>query len=256
MVEGLQIGSVDVSAIGSAPLGGIYEPMFQALDLPFLWSSREQVAKVLDGPIGRELMKKLEGKGLKALTFGGGYGFRNMMSNKRAIVTPDDMRGQTIRVQESPTYIALMKALGANPIPLPMPEVYLAMKQGTVDGMDQPAVGAVADHFYEVAKFYSITRHAYSPIVYLMSTKAYESLGELKPVIDEAAAAARAVHRKADADKEQGAFETMRKAGVQINEVKDLKAFQDRMTPVYQAVAAKAGKEFVDRVVAAAAAAR
>jgi TRAP-type C4-dicarboxylate transport system substrate-binding protein len=109
-LEGVQLGTIDVVAIGSAPVGGMFEPLYQSLDLPFLWSSREQVWKVMDGPLGQELLKKMESKNLKAFCFGGGWGFRNMMSNKRPITTPVDMKGQTIRVQESPTYVAMMKA--------------------------------------------------------------------------------------------------------------------------------------------------
>ena len=91
-LEGAQLGTIDVVPVGSAPIGGMFEPLYQALDLPFLWSSREQVWKVMDGPLGQELLKKMEAKGLRAFCFGGGWGFRNMMSNKRAIFTPEDMK--------------------------------------------------------------------------------------------------------------------------------------------------------------------
>jgi TRAP-type C4-dicarboxylate transport system substrate-binding protein len=121
--------------------------------------------------LGQDLLKKMETKGLRAFCFGGGWGFRNMMSNKRPIFTPDDMKGLTIRVQESPTYIALMKALGANPVPMPYVEVYLAMKQGTIDGMELPSFSVTADKFQEVTKFYSLTRHSYPPIAWFANLK-------------------------------------------------------------------------------------
>src|SRR4030042_272478 len=134
--EGVQLGTIDVAPIGRAPLGGMFESLYLPLDLPFVWSSRDQIWKVMDGPIGQDLLKKMEARGAKGFCFGGGWGFRHMQSNKRAIYTPDDMKGQTIRVQESPIYIGMMKQLGANPVPMPWGEVYLAMKQGTVDGME------------------------------------------------------------------------------------------------------------------------
>ena len=170
-LEGVQLGTIDVVAIGSAPVGGMFEPSYQALDLPFLWATREQVWKVMDGPLGQELLKKMEAKNLKAFCFGGGWGFRNMMSNKRAITTPEDMKGQTIRVQESPTYVAMMKAMGANPVPMPYVEVYLAMKQGTIDGMELPSFTLTSDKFHEVTKYYSLTRHSYPPIAWFMNLK-------------------------------------------------------------------------------------
>ena len=251
-LEGVQLGTIDVAPVGSAPIGGIFEPAYLPLDLPFLWTSRDQVWKVMDGPIGQELFKKMEAKGVKGLCFGGGWGFRNMLSNKRPINTPDDMKGQTIRVQESPIYVAMMKQLGANPVPMPWGEVYLAMKQGTVDGMEIPVVTMVSDKFFEVTKYYSLTKHTYPPISWFMNLKRYQSLpADLRQVVDEAGKAACPLDRKSEVDKEKGELEFIRKAGVQVNEVKDLKPFQDRMGPAYDVVTTKVGKEWMDRVTAA-----
>jgi tripartite ATP-independent transporter DctP family solute receptor len=248
-LEGAQLGTIDVVPIGSAPIGGMFEPLYQALDLPFLWSSREQVWKVMDGPLGQELLKKMEAKGLRAFCFGGGWGFRNMMSNKRAIFTPDDMQGQTIRVQESPTYISLMKALGANPVPMPYVEVYLAMKQGTIDGMELPSFSLTADKFQEVTKYYSLTRHSYPPIAWFANLKKYQALpADLQKAVDESMRAACDANRRIEVEREKTDFDIMRKAGTQINEVKDIKQFQALMKPVYVSVESKVGKEFMGRL--------
>ena len=256
-LEGVQLGTIDVAPVGSAPIGGIFEPAYLPLDLPFLWSSREQVWTVMDGPVGQELFKKMEAKGVKGLCFGGGWGFRNMQSNKRPIYTPDDMKGQTIRVQESPIYVAMMKQLGANPVPMPWGEVYLAMKQGTVDGMETPVFTVVSDKFYEVTKYYSLTRHTYPPISWFTNLKKYQALpADLRQIVDQAAQAACAMDRKAEVEKEKTDLEFIKKAGVQVNEVKDLKAFQDRMGPAYDLVTTKVGKEWMDRVLAAVRAAK
>jgi len=253
-LEGAQLGSIDIVPIGSAPIGGMFEPAYQALDLPFFWSSREQVWKVMDGPIGQDLLKRMEAKGVKGFCFGGGWGFRNMMVNKRPIRTPEDMRGLTIRVQESPTYVAFMKALGANPVPMPYVEVYLAMKQGTIDGMELPSFTLTSDKFQEVTKYYSLTRHSYPPIAYFMSMKRYQSLSpDLQKVVGDSMQVACAAHRRYEVAKEKQDYEVMRKAGTKINEVKDLKAFQALMKPVYASVEKEVGKEFMDRLAAAAA---
>lgn len=256
-LEGVQLGTIDVAPVGSAPIGGIFEPAYLPLDLPFVWSSREQVWKVMDGPFGQELFKKMEAKGVKGLCFGGGWGFRNMQSNKKAIYTPDDMKGQTVRVQESPIYIAMMKQLGANPVPMPWGEVYLAMKQGTVDAMETPVFTVVSDKFYEVTKYYSLTKHTYPPISWFTNLKKYQALPpDLRQVVDEAGRAACAIDRKAELEKEQSDLAFIKKYGVQVNEVKDLKAFQDRMGPAYDVVTAKVGKEWMDRFMTAVKAAR
>lgn len=253
-LEGAQLGTIDIVPIGSAPIGGMFEPAFQALDLPFFWSSREQVWKVMDGPIGQELLKRMESKGVKGFCFGGGWGFRNMMVNKRPITTPEDMRGLTMRVQESPAYVAFMKALGANPVPMPYVEVYLAMKQGTIDGMELPSFTMTSDKFQEVTKYYSLTRHSYPPIAYFMSMKRYQSLSpDLQKTVGEAMQQTCALHRRLEVEREKQDYDVMRKAGTQINEVKDLKAFQALMKPVYASVEQQVGKEFMDRLTTAAA---
>src|SRR5262252_6725015 len=216
-LEGAQLGTIDVVAIGSAPIGGMFEPTYQALDLPFLWTSREQVW--------------------------------NVMSNKRPIVTPEDMKGQTIRVQESPTYITMMKSMGANPVPMPYVEVYLAMKQGTIDGMELPSFSLTADKFQEVTKYYSMTRHSYPPIVWFMSQKRYQTLSpDLQKVVDDSMKETCVAHRKIEVEREKLDFEIMKKAGVQINEVKDIKQFQALMKPVYDSVETKVGKDFMTKM--------
>jgi len=250
-LEGVQRGTIDVVAIG-APVGGMFELLFQSLDLPFLWSSREPVWTVMDGPLGQELLKEMESRNLKAFCFGGGWGFRNMMSNRRAVTTPEDMKGQTIRVQESPTYVAMMKAMGANPVPMPYVEVYLAMKQGTIDGMELPSFTFTSDKFQEVTKYYSLTRHSYPPIAWFMNLKKYQGLpADIQKVVDESMRDACRTHRRLEVEKEKNEFEVMKKVGVQINEVKDIKAFQGLMKPAYDYVEGQVGKEFMTRLRAA-----
>ena len=253
MLEATQLGTIDISPVGAAPIGGIFEPAYLPLSLPFLWPSRQHVWKAMDGPLGAELAKKMEAKGLKVLCFGGGWGYRNVMSNKRPIRSPADMRGVTIRVQQSPVYIGMMKQLGANPVPMPWSEVFLALKQGTVDAMEAPAVSIVSDKYHEIGKYYSLTKHTYEPITWFTNLKNYSALpGDLKKALDAASKEACALDRKAELDSEAGDLETIRKAGVQVNDIADTKPFRDMMGPVYQEVGAKVGKEWLDKVLDAA----
>jgi tripartite ATP-independent transporter DctP family solute receptor len=253
-LEGAQLGTIDIVPIGSAPICGMFDAVYQALDLPFFWSSREQVWKVMDGPIGQELLRRMDAKGVRGFCFGGGWGFRNMMVNKRPIYTPEDMKGLTMRVQESPAYVAFMKALGANPVPMPYVEVYLAMKQGTIDGMELPSFTMTSDKFQEVTKYYSLTRHSYPPIGYFMNLKRYQSLPpDLQKVVGESMQQTCAVHRRYEVEREKQDYDVMKKAGTQINEVKDLKAFQALVKPVYASVEQQVGNEFMGRLTTAAA---
>ena len=253
MVEGAQLGTIDIVPVGAAPIGGIFEPAYLPLSLPFLWPSRQHVWKAMDGPLGAELTKKIEAKNLKVLCFGGGWGYRNVMSRTKPITSPADMKGMTIRVQQSPVYIGMMKQLGANPVPMPWSETYLALKQGTVDAMEAPAVSIVSDKYHEIGKFYSLTKHTYEPITWFASKKTYDALSpELKAVVDASAKDACALDRKAELDSEAGDLELIKKAGVQISDIADTRPFRDMMAPVYQEIGAKVGKEWLDKVVDAA----
>ena len=256
MLEGMQLGTVDIGAIVTSSIGGKFDAKFLVPDIPFLWQSREHLWKVLDGPLGSDLMKRLEPLGAKGFCYGGGFGFRNVLSNKRPILTPDDLKGQTIRVPPIPTIAETMKLFGANPVPMQWGEVYLAMKQGTIDGLELPPTTMVSDKFPEVTKYYSKTLHSYPPGIWMMASAKYKSLpADLKKVIDETMVETCQAHRldevKADAD----AMATMRVKGVQINEVKDLGEFQRRAQPVYKFVEGKVGKDLYDKWIAAAKAA-
>ncbi|HTY77713.1 MAG TPA: TRAP transporter substrate-binding protein [Candidatus Bathyarchaeia archaeon] len=256
MLEGMQLGTVDIGANDTPTIGAKWDPKFLMPDVPFLFQSREQVWKVVDGPVGKELIKRLEPLGAKGFCFGGGWGFRNVLSNKRAVFTPADLKGQTIRVPPVPTLVETMKAFGANPVPMQWGEVYLAMKQGTIDGLELPATTVTSDKFHEITKYYSITRHAYPPGIWTMASAKYNSLpGDLKKVVDESMLAACAQHRQDELKQEAEAFAAMKAKGVQINEVKDLREFQERAQPVWKFLEAKVGKEFFDQVVAEARAA-
>jgi TRAP-type C4-dicarboxylate transport system substrate-binding protein len=151
----------------------------------------------------------------------------------------------------------MMKQLGANPVPMPWGEVYLAMKQGTVDGMESPTFSIVSGKYTEVTKYVSLTRHTYPPISWFMNLKKYQALPpELRQAVDESFRATCARDRTAEVEKEEADLLVIKKAGVQVNEVKTLQAFQDRMGPVYDLVAAKVGKEYMDRFMSAVKAAR
>ena len=253
MLEATQLGTIDISPVGAAPIGGIFEPGYLPLSLPFLWPSRQHVWKAMDGGVGAELAKRMEAKGLKVLCFGGGWGYRNVMSNKRPITSPADMKALTIRVQQSPVYIGMMKQLGANPVPMPWSEVFLALKQGTVDAMEAPAVSIVSDKYHEIGKYYSLTKHTYEPITWFANKRKYDALSaELKKVVDAAAKDTCALDRKAELESEAGDLETIRKAGVKVNDIGDIRPFREMMGPVYQEVGVKVGKEWLDKVLAAA----
>jgi TRAP-type transport system periplasmic protein len=255
-LEGMQLGTVDIAAMALSSIGGKFDPKMLATDVPFLYTTREHVWKVHDGAVGKELMGRFEPLGAKPFCYGGGWGFRGVLSNKRAVQVPDDLKGQTIRVPPVPTLVESFKAFGANPVPMIWGEVYLAVKQGTVDGLELPVTTAVSDKFHEITKFYSRTLHSYPAAVWAMARPRYDALpADLKKVIDETMPIACAQHRQDELKAEAEGLLQMKAKGMQVNDIKDLRPFQDRAQPVWKFVEQKVGKELFDRVIAEAKAA-
>ena len=256
-LEGMQLGTVDVAAVSLPSIGGKWDPKMLATDVPFLYTGREHVWKVMDGALGKELMNRLEPLGAKPFCYGGGWGFRGVLSNKRAIQAPDDLKGQTIRVPPIPTLVEVFKAFGANPVPMIWGEVYLAVKQGTVDGLELPVTTAVSDKFHEITKYYSRTLHSYPAAVWVMAKPKYDALpADLKKVVDETMAVACVQHRQDEVKAEADGLAQMKARGMQVNDVKDLRPFQERAQPVWKFLEGKVGKELFDRVIAEARAAK
>ena len=250
-IEGMQLGTVDIAAVSLPSAGGKFDPKLLAPDVPFLYQNREHVWRVMDGPVGKELMKHFEPLGAKGFCYGGGFGFRGVLSNKKAVMVPDDLKGQTIRVPPIPTLVEVFKQFGANPVPMIWGEVYMAVRQGTVDGLELPVTTAVSDKFHEITKYYSKTQHSYPAAAWLMAKAKYEGLpADLKKVIDETMTASCAQHRQDEVKAEVEGLAAMKAKGMQVNDVKDLKLFQERAQPVWKVLEQKAGKELVDRVIA------
>ena len=150
---------------------------FGIFDTPFLFDNFQEVDTVLDGPIGRKLLDKLPAKGLVGLSYWD-HGFRIVTNSKRPIVKADDLQGLKIRVQQIPVFIDAFNALGANAVPMPFTELYTALEQKAVDGQENPYVSVEVTKFYEVQKYASGTRHAYSPLLVLAGKKFWDQLSD------------------------------------------------------------------------------
>ena len=250
-IEGMQLGTVDVAAVSLPSAGGKFDPKMLASDVPFLYQNREHAWRVMDGPVGQELMNRFEPLGAKPFCYGGGWGFRGVLSNKRPVFVPDDLKGQTIRVPPIPTLVEVFKSFGANPVPMIWGEVYMAVRQGTVDGLELPVTTAVSDKFHEITKYYSKTRHSYPAAVWMMAKPKYDGLpADLKKVVDETMAASCAQHRQDEVKAEIEGLALMKAKGMQVNDVKDIRLFQERAQPVWKFLEQKAGKELVDQFIA------
>ncbi len=249
MMQGLQLGTVDTALITNSVIANV-ENAFIVNDLPFLYPSSETAFKVLDGKLGDELFDRLKGKRVKGLAWCDS-GFRNMINSARPIATVDDIRGLKIRVIESPLFVRMFNLLGAAGVPMPFGSVFTALQLHTIDGMENPIWNIASGRFDESAKNLSITRHIYSAIPILMSGRLFDSLNaEDQKTVLAGAKTACGRQREFNAKSEASILEEMVKRGVKINEVADMKPFQEKVQPLYEEYRPKIGADIFDRWVA------
>ena len=176
MIEGLQIGSLDVVITSTGPLGN-FVPQVYALDLPFLFRDYDHARKVLDGEIGQELLDEISKNNLVALAWSEN-GFRHVTNSQRAVRTPEDLAGLKLRTMENKVHMAAFEGMGAAPTPMAFPELFSALQQGVVDGQENPVTVITASKFWEVQKYVSLTGHVYSPAAVLASPVLLDGLTE------------------------------------------------------------------------------
>ncbi len=246
LLESMRMGVVDAGIITGGPVMN-FMPKFGIFDLPFLFSSPEQAYKVLDGPIGKQMLADMEAIGWKGLAYGE-RGFRNLTNSTREVKVPEDMKGLKIRLMQNPIYVDSFKALGADAVPMAWTEALTALQQGTIDGQENPLNVIVSFNLYESQKYLSITRHAYSPNVIMMSLKTWNKLSpEHQKLIQESAQAAAEENRRYDNEMEAEWIQLLKDKGMVITEP-DIALFRKAVRPVYEKYEAQYGKELIDEI--------
>jgi len=241
LLEGMQIGTVDMGVITNGPVANFVEEM-AVFELPFLFPSPQAAYDVLDGPIGKELLNKLSDVNLKGLAYAE-RGFRNLTNSERAVNKPEDMDGLRIRVMENPVYVDTFRALGANAIPMAWTEALTAMQQGTIDGQENPVNVVHSFKLNETQNYMTLSRHTYAPAIFVMGMPAWNKLPEAaQDVLAQAAQEAAEYERKVNAEMASKQLAELSEAGMQINDNPDIAAFQSAVAPVYE----KYGKQFGD----------
>ena len=175
-LELLQIGSLDMTKVSAGVLEN-FSPSIKVFGIPYIFKDKEHTFKVLDGPIGEELLTGTEKYWLKGL----GYydsGSRSFYTINKPIEKPNDLKGLKIRVMESQTAIDMVKSFGGSPTPISWGELYTALQQGVVDGAENNPPSFYLSRHYEVCKYYNINEHTVIPDVVLMSTHLWNSLSE------------------------------------------------------------------------------
>ena len=232
-VSALQGGTLEMVSLNSGILASQAKE-FGIYDFPFMFANAKEADAVVDGPFGKMMHDKLESKGIVGLAYWE-LGFRNITNSRRAINKVEDIAGLKLRVIPNAINVDWVKALGANPTPLPFPEVYAALDQKAIDGQENPVAVINANKFYEVQKFLVISNHQYNPQSVIFSKKVWDTLsaGEQKILRDSAVEAAKA-QRQASRDAAGGHLDNLKKNGMQVTELSqaELAKFQAAMKPV------------------------
>lgn len=250
MIEGLQIGSLDLVITSTGPLGN-FAPEVLALDLPFLFRDYDHARTVLDGEIGRELLDAVGENDLVGLAWSEN-GFRHVTNSQRPIRTPDDLVGLKLRTMENRVHMAAFEGMGASPTPMAFPELFGALQQGVVDGQENPITVITASRFWEVQGYVTLTGHVYSPAIVLASPILFDGLTEEQQGWFMEAAAASAAATRAEVDR-------LEREGVALLIENGMEVITDIDRAPFQALAAAAGwpvytdrfgSDLIDRIVA------
>jgi tripartite ATP-independent transporter DctP family solute receptor len=248
-IEQTQMGDIHFIRVGTNPLSSI-NPLGNALSMPFLFRDRAHMFKVLDGPIGEEILNAYTKQNLLGLCWFDA-GFRNFYNTKKAIQTPNDMKGLKIRVQESALMMDMIRSLGASPTPMAYGEVYPGMQNGIIDGAENNWPSYITAAHFEVAKHFTTDAHMCSPEMILVNTGVWNSFSDAeKKIVKDAALEGAKVERsewlKAEAKYEKAA----RDAGSIITNLtpEQHKLFQDAVAPLYNQPAYKDLLPIIQRI--------
>jgi len=208
-------GTVEMAVMNSGILSSEVKAL-EVFDFPFLFANEKEADAIADGPIGQKMHAALADKGIVGLSYWE-LGFRNITTKKTPINKVDDIAGLKLRVIPSPINVDWVKALGANPTPLPFPEVYAALEQGAIDGQENPVAVIAANKFWEVQKFMALTNHQYNPQSVIFSKKVWDSMSAAeKKIIDDAADDAVKMQRTANRAALAANLELLKKNGMTV----------------------------------------
>lgn len=249
--QSVRSGSIEMVVTGAAAIGGI-EPAMSALELPFLFNSDAEVDAIMTGPYFDHLAAKMPQHGLVLLSIWEN-GFRNTTNSRHAIDSVEGFKGLNFRVMQNPIFIDTFRRLGANPVPMAFGEVFTALETGAVDGQENPLPLIQATKFYEVQKYLTLTRHAYSPTPVLMSMQVWDGLNaDEQALVKDCAAKARDPQIARSREVANAALDELKGAGMEVSEMApaEVEKLHEIVAPVYQDSMEAVGKENFDLLMA------
>lgn len=249
--QALRSGTQEMVVTSTSPLVGIL-PEIGVFDLPFLIASEKEADALLDGEFGKYISDKMPAVGLVNLAYWEN-GFRNATNSKQPIKKWEDFQGVKMRVMQNPVFLDTFKNMGANAVPMNFGEVFAALETRTIDGQENPFVTIETSKMNEVQKFLSVTRHAYTPFMTLISKRIWDGYSpEEQKILSDCAGQARDVQRTTNRELNEKSFASLKQKGMQVNELSpdETNRMRDQAKPIYEKHAATIGKESVDKAMA------
>jgi len=235
MVEQAQVGALQIARVSVGPMGNMV-PELNVFNLPFMFRDNAHMEKVIDGPIGEELLKKLSDHataGLIGLCWMNA-GTRNVYNSKHPVKSVADLKGLKIRMMGNPVFVDTMNALGGNGVAMGYDQLVNALQTGVVDGAENNEPSYETGQHYRYAKYYSLTGHLMIPELLVFSKRTWTTLSkEDQDLIMKSAKEAQQEQRKLWYEMEQQSTVKMKEAGVDIVPIADKKPFQDAVKPVW-----------------------
>ena len=246
-MEALQLGAVQMLAPSFAKFGPLGVREFEVYDLPYIFPNKETLYRVMDGEIGKGLLKKLESKGLIGLAYWDN-GFKQMSANKPLKIVAD-FKGLKMRIQSSKVLEAQMQALGANPQVMAFSEVYTALQQGVVDGTENPISNLYTQKMHEVQKYLTISDHGYLGYAVITNKKFWEDLpadirSTLEQAMQEVTKYEREIAQKEN-DEALAAVRAGKTTEIYILPDKERLAWQKALLPVHTQFESVVGKDLI-----------
>jgi len=244
--QALQMGAQDMFRANTVSLADYGAKMSNIFALPYLFRDREHLWKVLNGPIGEKILADVQSSGSKMV--GLGYweeGARNFFFTKKPVTKLSDLQGQKIRVPQTQMLMDTVEALGGSPTPISYSELYTSLQTGVVDGAENPPTGYFSNNFFEVAPYYVLDGHTYSPSMLVISEMTWNKLSdEHKKVLKDATLAAGRFNAGKAAQTDSDVFAALKEKGIQILQVEDL----DQWPKAIESVYAKYGAAYTDLI--------
>jgi len=247
--QSVRTGSLEMVITSTAPVVSIV-PELGVFDLPFLFNTAGEADKVLDGKAGDWFSAKLPAVGLVNLAWWEN-GFRHTTNSKRPITKVEDFDGVKMRVMQNAIFLDTFKTLGSNAVPMAFTEVYSALETKTVDGQENPFTNIENMKFYEVQKYLTLTKHAYSPTLVLFSKKVWDTLSpQEQAALRECAVQGRDEQRRANRAQEARSVDNLKAKGMAVNEIApaEMQRIRERSSVIYQRHAKAIGDEAITMV--------